>query len=562
MKEIGLIKGEEILLNEPDYTHAWKFSKQLPDPSTTKEQVLVTEGNKDGLGKGTVVINKNGEKWVTPDNSSVPCGTCYDITMRRIKFNVTISWKDPEPVEGSVVEWAYTKVVRKYGSSPTGPDDGFCVVQNARKDWYYTHPLVDRLPPAYDHEDNPKEWYYAFYAFSDDGTCVIEEGYPAPEFRWEDASDIISKGLAPKMFKLGDTITDPSLKGVVWMVVGFDCCKLADPSKKHSMLLANVYLSDSVKSYDFAGSDYQKVPAGTVVTSMLSSTFLKLEKDPPYVATETGYSDYYPSYVFLDSNATDPVKEIDEWTIALKHGTVIKHRRELTEDDFTTVDKEPGEVVQDTDNFYKYVPRGDGVFGNPRWATCSLRNLWLKNFQTNVYPYSDLSLSVVESSEWNKEWPWRLPPFPVHPFFDAQVDVVNASIDPRSIATRPTIEYTQDRVWIASLSELYGIAYHGLMENEQIPYFKEVGMTAVADKVSDGNVPVFQNMGKGEGQKSIFTRTPYDTTSISIVKTEKITEVDNAGTETVRFERIIGGNVAAFHDEKDKATYVILTALG
>lgn len=557
MKEIGLIKGEEILLNEPDYTNAWKFSKQLPDPSTTKEQVLVTEGNKDGLGKGTVVINKNGEKWVTPDNSSVPCGTCYDITMRRINFNVTLRWRDPEPVAGSIVKWAYTKVVRKYGSSPTGPDDGFCVVQNARKDWYYTHPLVDRLPPAYDHEENPKEWYYAFYAFSDDGTCVIEEGYPAPEFRWEDASEIISKGLAPKMFKLGDTIEDPSLKGVVWMVVGFDCCKLADPSKKHSMLLANVYLSDSVKSYDFAGSDYQKVPTGTVVTSMLRSTFLSLNKVLDYEDTPDDYSDFYPSYIFLDSNATDPVKEIDEWTIALKHGAFIKHREELTEDDFNTVNKEPGYEVQDTDNFYKYVPRGDGVFGNPRWATCSLRNLWLKNFQTNVYPYSDLSLNF-EASEWNRRWLWDVQ----HPFFKSQVDVINASIDPRSIATRPTIEYTQDRVWIASLSELYGIAYHGLMENEQIPYFKEVGMTCEADKVSDGNVPVFQNMGKEEGQKSIFTRTPYDTTSISIVKTEKITEVDNAGTETVRFERIIGGNVAAFHDEKDKATYVILTALG
>ena len=59
---------------------------------------------------------------------------------------VNLTWRDPEDltlVDGTVIKWAYTRIVRKAGSVPEDINDGVVVVNNAIRNQYYSTPFVD-----------------------------------------------------------------------------------------------------------------------------------------------------------------------------------------------------------------------------------------------------------------------------------------------------------------------------------------------------------------------------------------------------------------------------------
>ena len=60
--------------------------------------------------------------------------------------SVQLTWTDPEDLElvdGTVVKWAYTRIVRKAGSVPADINDGTVVINNSIKNQYQTDPYID-----------------------------------------------------------------------------------------------------------------------------------------------------------------------------------------------------------------------------------------------------------------------------------------------------------------------------------------------------------------------------------------------------------------------------------
>ena len=88
-----------------------------------------------------------------------------NLTAKGKNAKVELKWTDPNDrvVEGTNVGWSYTRIVRKTGSYPTGPNDGTVVVQNSTKNQYQSTPYVDTGVV------NNTTYYYAAYAFSDYG---------------------------------------------------------------------------------------------------------------------------------------------------------------------------------------------------------------------------------------------------------------------------------------------------------------------------------------------------------------------------------------------------------
>lgn len=102
---------------------------------------------------------------------------------------VTLTWTDPkdkyatpegettEEGDQLVSEWAYTRIIRKTGSAPTGPNDGVLVVESSVRDQYASTGYVDSGLT------NGTTYYYGAYAYNKDG--VASDG-------------AVTEGLTPK----------------------------------------------------------------------------------------------------------------------------------------------------------------------------------------------------------------------------------------------------------------------------------------------------------------------------------------------------------------------------
>lgn len=102
---------------------------------------------------------------------------------------VTLTWTDPKDKyatpEGEVTEegdqlvseWAYTRIIRKTGSAPIGPNDGVLVVESSVRDQYASTGYVDSGLT------NGTTYYYGAYAYNKDG--VASEG-------------AVTEGITPK----------------------------------------------------------------------------------------------------------------------------------------------------------------------------------------------------------------------------------------------------------------------------------------------------------------------------------------------------------------------------
>ena len=74
--------------------------------------------------------------------------------------SVELTWTDPEDLElvdGTIVKWAYTGIVRKAGSVPANINDGTLVINSAIKNQYQAEPYIDT-----DLDYNITYYYVAF----------------------------------------------------------------------------------------------------------------------------------------------------------------------------------------------------------------------------------------------------------------------------------------------------------------------------------------------------------------------------------------------------------------
>lgn len=109
----------------------------------------------------------------TVDVMEVPLDPCTNFIVAPGDSQVTLIWTDPKDKyatpEGEqaqdpqqlVSKWAYTKIVRKVGSAPTGPNDGVAVVSSEVRNAYQTNPFVDTGV------ENDVTYYYAAYAYNE-----------------------------------------------------------------------------------------------------------------------------------------------------------------------------------------------------------------------------------------------------------------------------------------------------------------------------------------------------------------------------------------------------------
>ena len=139
-----------------------------------------------------------------------------------------------------VSEWAYTIVVRKIGSQPTGPSDGEVITTSTTRNQYQSSPYTDSTIVA------GNTYYYGIYACNTAGIYsegVFTEGYTPVQYdpilgnnSWDVIDDACSKGLEQSLWSVGDEI-DISVMGetVTCLILGFKHDDLADGSGKASI---------------------------------------------------------------------------------------------------------------------------------------------------------------------------------------------------------------------------------------------------------------------------------------------------------------------------------------
>ena len=110
----------------------------------------------------------------------IPLDAPSALTAKAGNAQVSLTWTDPNDKyatpEGEtaqdpdqlVSKWSYTRIVRKVGSQPSGPNDGTTVLESAVRNQYQTEPFVDTGL------QNEVTYYYGAFAYNEDG--VVSEG--------------------------------------------------------------------------------------------------------------------------------------------------------------------------------------------------------------------------------------------------------------------------------------------------------------------------------------------------------------------------------------------------
>lgn len=115
----------------------------------------------------------NNTMYLTGGKSPNPLSPPTNLAAKAGNAQVTLTWTDPpnatsEPSGQTIATWAYTQVVRKEGSQPTGPNDGTLVVKSSVRDQYQTTGYIDT------NLTNDTTYYYGAFAYNSDG--VYSEG--------------------------------------------------------------------------------------------------------------------------------------------------------------------------------------------------------------------------------------------------------------------------------------------------------------------------------------------------------------------------------------------------
>ena len=115
----------------------------------------------------------NNTMYLTGGKSPNPLSPPTNLAAKAGNAQVTLTWTDPpnatsEPSGQTIATWAYTQIVRKQGSQPTGPGDGTLVVKSSVRDQYQTTGYIDT------NLTNDTLYYYGAFAYNSDG--VYSEG--------------------------------------------------------------------------------------------------------------------------------------------------------------------------------------------------------------------------------------------------------------------------------------------------------------------------------------------------------------------------------------------------
>lgn len=199
----------------------------------------------------------NGRTNSTSGNSlisdlQVPLNPISDLHVQLKTDQIEITWTDPldkyadelgnvtDEGDQLVSQFAYTKVVRKIGSLPSGPDDGEAIVSTTTRNQYQSTPYIDSTIQF------GNTYYYGLYVYNMAGVHsegVFSKGVTPVQYdpilrnnSWDSIDDACSKGLEQSLWSVGDEI-DISVMGetLTCLILGFQHDDLADGSGKASI---------------------------------------------------------------------------------------------------------------------------------------------------------------------------------------------------------------------------------------------------------------------------------------------------------------------------------------
>lgn len=159
----------------------------------------------------------NNTMYLTGGKSPNPLSPPTNLAAKAGNAQVTLTWTDPpnatsEPSGQTIATWAYTQIVRKQGSQPTGPGDGTLVVKSSVRDQYQTTGYIDT------NLTNDTLYYYGAFAYNSDGvysegafvSATPQAGTPIGELA-EGTIITINENGAPVEFYVAKQGYEPSL---------------------------------------------------------------------------------------------------------------------------------------------------------------------------------------------------------------------------------------------------------------------------------------------------------------------------------------------------------------
>lgn len=249
---------------------------------------------------------------------------------------VTLTWTDPkdkyatpegettEEGDQLVSEWDYTRIIRKTGSAPTGPNDGVLVVESSVRDQYASTGYVDSGLT------NGTTYYYGAYAYNKDGVAsegAVTEGLTPKNYQpvladnsWEDIIEAANAGKAQELWQVGDekdlTVGDETLTAVI---MDFNHDDLADGSGKATItfglknLMANKTVSGAA-----SGSSSSLLFNNSSLCSYLNNTvFSQLDSAlQSGIKTVNKSTAYYSTYGSLDTYNTGELAAVKLFTFS------------------------------------------------------------------------------------------------------------------------------------------------------------------------------------------------------------------------------------------------------
>ena len=166
-----------------------------------------------------------------------------------------------------VSEWAYTIVVRKIGSQPTGPSDGEVITTSTMRNQYQSTPYTDSTIVA------GNTYYYGIYACNTAGIYsegVFTEGYTPVQYdpilgnnSWDVIDDACSKGLEQSLWAVGDEIDITAMGEILTCIIlDFSHDTLTDGSGTASITFGLKNLMSFLNSQRFTGSTFYGSTSG------------------------------------------------------------------------------------------------------------------------------------------------------------------------------------------------------------------------------------------------------------------------------------------------------------
>lgn len=234
---------------------------------------------------------------------------------------VSLTWTDPKDKyatpEGEIAQdpdqlvskWAYTRIVRKVGSQPSGPNDGTTVLESAVRNQYQTEPFVD---PGL---QNEVTYYYGAFAYNEDG--VVSEGALASitlygfdslleNNTWDQIELAAGNGLAPSIWEIGDTKSGMLLgDNMIYAIAGFNLDDLTDGSgkapitftTKNTMSESKAYGTSTLSHYTTSTMfQYLRDSVYPAIPSDLKSIIKKVTKKAKISASNT--TETFDAYLF------------------------------------------------------------------------------------------------------------------------------------------------------------------------------------------------------------------------------------------------------------------------